>query len=383
MKKLNKILKDSSLPGIPRMLENDHFIIKFFWIICLIGLTGLSVYYLIINVISYLSYSFVTNIAVISETTPQFPAISFCITSGIQIPTPQNSLYSCTFDSKQCTFEDFEISTVNLVNVNYFETCLRFNSGRNYSNQSTQIKTISRTSIYTGLNLTFLLDDFIIDSFLSTTIYKLRISIDNYTSRFNQIKVYDSKLGIDIPLGNTQIKIEREYYQKLSKPYNDCIKQNTKEYVSDLFQYFKQINKTYLQTDCIDECIRKKMEYNCTNKSSSFLMNEIDCYTDLFYKYRLKKIKFPQECYDKCPLECDINDFKIEQTYMGKMKDDRSLNISIYFKTLDYLFIKQIKKSNPVDLISNIGSILGLFIGLNFFNFIELFQIIVSLIIDR
>ena len=156
------------------------------------------------------------------------------------------------------------------------------------------------------------------------------------------------------------------------------MKQNTQEYVSDLFQYFKQINKTYLQTDCLDNCVGQLMEYNC--KSS---LNKMECYTNLFYKYKFKEIKFPQECHAKCPLECDINDFKIEQTYMGKMKDERSLNISIYYKTLDYLYIKQIKKSNPVDLVSNIGSNLGLFIGLNFFNFIELFQIIVSLIIDR
>ena len=75
MNKLNKILKDSSLPGLPRIIENDHFIIKLIWLICLIGLTVISVYYLVINVISYLSYSFVTNIAVISEQTPQFPTI--------------------------------------------------------------------------------------------------------------------------------------------------------------------------------------------------------------------------------------------------------------------------------------------------------------------
>ncbi len=59
-----------------------------------------------------------------------------------------------------------------------------------------------------GLNVTFLLDDFVIDGFLSPTIYKLRISIDNYTSLFNRLQIYDQKFGIDIPLGNTQIKID-------------------------------------------------------------------------------------------------------------------------------------------------------------------------------
>ena len=177
MKNLREICKSSSLPCISKILSSDNHFLKLIWSLSLIGLTSLSVYYVAKNLTNYLSFSFVTNIAIISETTPQFPTISFCITSGIQLPTPQNSLFSCTFDTKQCTFKDFEISTVNLVNANYFDTCIRFNSGRNYSNQPTEIKTISRTSIYAGLNVTFLLDNFIIDSFQTTTIYKLRISI--------------------------------------------------------------------------------------------------------------------------------------------------------------------------------------------------------------
>jgi len=348
MKKLNKILKDSSLPGIPRMLENDHFIIKFIWIICLIGLTGLSVYYLIINVISYLSYSFVTNIAVISETTPQFPTISFCITSRIQLPTPQNSLYSCTFDSKQCTFKDFEISTVNLVNNNFFDTCLRFNSGKNYSNQSTEIKTISRTNIYTGLNVTFLLDDFVIDGFLFPTIYKLRISIDNYTSLFNRLQIYDQKFGIDIPLGNTQIKIEREYYQNLPEPYNNCIKQDTSEYISYLFQYFIQNNKIYKQINCFDLCIIEflNIKCNCTQEFKSFQMCFNDkliskCINDYYFQFLNKQMQMPDKCLNLCPIECD-----------------------------------SINKMQLFDLISSVGGLISLFLGFSFLTLIEFIDVI-------
>jgi hypothetical protein len=83
---------------------------------------------------------------------------------------------------------------------------------KNYSNQSSEIRNLSRTNIYTGLNLKFLLNDFIIDSFKSKTIYKLRVSIDNHTSFLNHIKIYDQKLGLDIPLGNTQIRINRVFH---------------------------------------------------------------------------------------------------------------------------------------------------------------------------
>ncbi len=172
MKKLREIFANSSLPCISKILSNDHFLIKLIWLISLIGFTFLSIHYLLYNLISYLNYSYVTNIAIISETTPQFPTISFCVSSNIELPQLQESIYDCSFEKNKCNYKDFEISTVNLVKANYFDACIRFNSGKNYLNQSNEIKTISRTSIYAGLNVTFLLNNFIIDSFQTTTIYQ-------------------------------------------------------------------------------------------------------------------------------------------------------------------------------------------------------------------
>ena len=92
MNKLKKITKESSLPGIPRILKNDHYLIKIIWFLSLIGLTGFSIYYLVKNVISYLNYGFITNIALISETSPQFPAISFCFSARNLIPELKNNI---------------------------------------------------------------------------------------------------------------------------------------------------------------------------------------------------------------------------------------------------------------------------------------------------
>ena len=112
---------------------------------------------------------------------PQFPAVSVCINSrNQQNITPENTIYACSFDTQTCSFKDFEVSALSLVHASYYETCLRFNSGRNYLNQSSEIRSISRTNINTGLNLTFLLDGLVIDTFMLSTIYKLRISIDHY-----------------------------------------------------------------------------------------------------------------------------------------------------------------------------------------------------------
>ena len=140
--------------------------------------------------------------------------ISFCISSTYQLAfqRPQDSIFDCRFDSRNCDYKDFESFNISLINANFFDACVGFNSGKNYSNQSSEIRNLSRTNIYTGLNLKFLLNDFIIDSFKSKTIYKLRVSIDNHTSFLNHIKIYDQKLGLDIPLGNTQIRINRVFH---------------------------------------------------------------------------------------------------------------------------------------------------------------------------
>jgi hypothetical protein len=320
---------------------------------------------------------------VISETTPQFPAISFCISSSVQLPTPQNSIYSCIFDTKQCALEDFELSTLNLVNANFFETCIRFNSDR------TEIKTISRTSIYTGLNVTFLLDDFIIDSFKHKTIYKLRISIDNYTSYFNRLQVYDSKLGIDVPLGNTQIKIEREYYQKLPKPYNNCIKQDTSEYISFLFQYFKQINKTYRRIDCFDLCIKEFMnsKCNCTNESFQNCFNDANtagCMQDLYFQFLNKQMQMPDKCLNLCPIECDSINYKIEQNSfqiptnysLNQLDLNKYVNILINYQNNQYTLISQSPKMQLFDLISSVGGLISLFLGFSFLTLIEFIDVI-------
>ena len=163
---------------------------------------------------------------------PQFPAASVCINPrNQQNITPENTIYACSFDTQTCSFKDFEVSALSFVYASYYETCLRFNSGRNYLNQSSEIRSISRTKINSGLNLTFLLDGIVIYTFMLSKIYELRISIDHYLKESNQ-----------------------------------CIKQDTLDYVSDLFQYFIQQNKTYRQQDCFDLCI---LEF-IMNKQNNF-----------------------------------------------------------------------------------------------------------------
>ena len=86
-------------------------------------------------------------------------------------------------------------------------------------------------------------------------------------------------------------------------------------------------------------------------------------------------------CKEYCPLECDSVTYtstvnQIPNTYNEKYQ----LQLRIFYKTLKYTLLTQYPKTDDFDLISNIGGILGLFIGCSFASFLELFEIVIEVI---
>lgn len=61
---------------------------------------------------------------------------------------------------------------------------------------------------------------------------------------------------------------------------------------------------------------------------------------------------------------------------------DACLKINIYFDSMYYSLIQESLKKNFVNLVTDIGSNLGLFVGMSFLSFAELFEIIYLLIIN-
>ncbi len=52
--------------------------------------------------------------------------------------------------------------------------------------------------------------------------------------------------------------------------------------------------------------------------------------------------------------------------------------LRIYYESLKYISIRQIPKTKPFDLISNIGGIFGLFIGVSFVSLFEISELIIE-----
>ena len=58
----------------------------------------------------------------------------------------------------------------------------------------------------------------------------------------------------------------------------------------------------------------------------------------------------------------------------------RKPEIYVYYDDLKYTLITQQPKTLLVDLVPNIGGILGLFVGTSFLSFVEIIELIIELI---
>ena len=123
--------------------------------------------------------------------------------------------------------------------------------------------------------------------------------------------------GIDLTPGSlTNIGINKMYFAKLPKPYNDCIdkfKQETS--YSKFSEMVFKLKGTYNQEDCVELCYQSYLfekEFSCLNNSRlniyfhKFDLNECFNLTEKDLILKLKKsISENEFCSKECPTECD------------------------------------------------------------------------------
>ena len=84
-------------------------------------------------------------------------------------------------------------------------------------------------------------------------------------------------------------------------------------------------------------------------------------------------------CENKCPKECNSTQFKIK---LGKLEDNYysdGIFIHSSFFDLSSLEIIQIPKMNSFDFVSNVGGLLGLFIGVCFLSLVEVIELFIDI----
>jgi len=120
-----------------------------------------------------------------------------------------------------------------------------------------------------------------------------------------------------------------------------------------------------------------------------------------------------EECEGDCPLECDSVTYQYSlssllypsQSFYNKFFNDKSafnffkttfgidiatkdkfkeyfLMLNVFYPYLQFTQITEIPKFTPIDLLSQIGGSLGMFLGFSLFHLIEIFEILLIFIVS-
>ena len=132
----------------------------------------------------------------------------------------------------------------------------------------------------------------------------------------------------------------------------------------------------------------------CVDQNQTFCLNEVG----IEFSNNIKEI-----CASECPLECDYITYETSMSQLdypnrqhfdglktrNKEYENMSLEeykrthlrLNIHFKSNDYAEIREFPKTSAIELVSNLGGVLGIFLGLSIFSFVEVFDILLRIVI--
>ena len=309
-------------------------------------------------------------------------------------------LISCKFNNHDCDESDFEWFYHFI-----YGNCFKFNKN------GTKITRITGKS--TGLSIEFYVG--IYEKLNYMTKSNGGVVIISNKSEFSELDD-----GISLTPGfETNIIAKRTFINQLSKPYSNCEIQsnyNIDSFDSDLYKLMIENGLEYTFNDCIDLCYQKQVVQNCKcydiesaalyrNVSPCFTSDQINCVNKIYNL--VANDEHIESCYSSCPLEC--SKFKITNIistslyppsdyylnlimrYMNSTKELKSdelenlrekiLKINVYYDSLSYLQMTESPSGDIINLFSNIGGTLGLFIGMSVLSLSELIELLIKVMI--
>jgi acid-sensing ion channel, other len=215
---------------------------------------------------------------------------------------------------------------------------------------------------------------------------------------------------------NTELKIKRIFKETLPYPYSNCIKDVSSSYNSLLVKnILTKTNSLYRQKDCFNLCQSRYMINKCNlNVSLGFtwevnwgIDNKFPCANNANIEFLKKNLN--DLCLNDCPTECDSIEFSIDvmtskfpsQAYALQLMNNSKIisnypsgynitlddlresmvQFNVYYTDFEYTKISQIPKQQFTDIVSNLGGLLGLFIGMSFLSFGEFIEVIVEVLL--
>ncbi len=386
-----EIYLSSSVHGLPHIFRTKRSGFKIIWILLLIISCCACSYYVFDTITDYFNHDTITKVISTTEISPEFPTVSIC-------------------NYKENIFElkliDFYFNFVSLSKTwkNHFEVyndtrygqCYRFNSGKDYFGNTIPIKHSPSPGYYYGFEMHLYVDS-------KHDYNRLKLFIHNHTTLPSSL---DNKGYFLISGSVNYFSIEREFTQLLSEPFNDCYDDVATFSENKTLIDFIQARRKYSQDECnklcqnllfqeksdcmceitlednlFKQCIKDSLQPNCTSQ-----------YIDIFQNKYIEEI-----CPKYCPLECSMHRlivshymevlpakgkitpkdvFKYAQLETYENVSKSFFTIYVYFENMKLTLISQKPKMKPFDLISSLGGLFGLFLGMGVLSFAELFEII-------
>ena len=389
-----EIFLSSSVHGLPHIFRTKHKSFKIIWILLLISSCCACSYYVFDTISDYFNHDTITKIASTTELNPQFPTVSIC------------NYFSTKFELKPISFyynfEDLRSKWKNhfeMYNDTRYGQCYRFNSGKNLTGHNIPIKNATSPSYYYGLELHLYVDS-------NNDYNRLKLFVHNHTTLPSSL---DNK-GFFLVSGSVNyFPIERVFIKILSEPFNNCYENVSSFSFNKTLIDFIQSKRKYSQDECIKLCqnLLYQEKTDCLCKLTSLEDNLVkQCVKNNIYQnctsqyiYLFQKQYVEEICPKYCPLECETNQLIFSQyseiiTVKGKINDTfryKEFNtyenvsrtfftIYVYYENLKLTLINQQPKMQPFDLISSLGGLVGLFLGMGVLSFAELFEIMFEII---
>jgi hypothetical protein len=380
--KSKEIVMASTCHGLPSVFRTKRIFFKIMWLSLFIISTLLGINTVIGTIKTYLNYEIVTKIDVITEIPTEFPAITIINLRDRKSNIPLNEIMIyCNINLEECNENDFEMIVDNYGFVSH-----RFTKKNSYT-----------AGMQYGLQLLINLENVTCEK---CYLDGLRLIVHNHSADPGYYSGGTKSGFILAPGFNHEIAIKRTISSKLGLPHNNCIKNITSldSYDSDLYRYILESTKyQYTQKDCFDYCIGTELNkyFNKTNKTDHWLNIYKNYSFDQFWDFYSNFVRGENKkiCTPLCPLECDsikydtsisftkFSDNEYLALYDINGTTDNLISIDIYYENLEYTSINQLPKMDIIDLISNIGSTLSLFIGISFLSFAEIIEVIGEIVI--
>ncbi len=303
-------------------------------------------------------------------------------------------LLQCNFNWIPCSKSDF-----NYLYDPIYGNCFTFNNQR-------IIKQVSSQGPSYGLVLDLFLGNPKVQSD-----YEINDGVIIVIHNQSTVPFFSSDRIYSATNSETDLKISRNFISKLGMPYNNCIKSG-QAFESEYYSYIVSIlEMKYTQQHCFSLCLQKIGIDNCNcslnwlknyQNSSYCTLDKIGCMTNVVEKY-LSKILKDSNCVRSCPFECDTVAYKISTSHATypsaylrnkifeksiinrtgiSLEDiDRSvLRINAYYESLSYTSITEVESLTGLTLFSQIGGIGGFCLGISILSFIEIIDLLFTLI---